>query len=58
MPDNLSDYYKFNRRGIRLVRLEDSYQLTTARNMLSTFVRPLRYVNNPPYPKPHWKFSL
>jgi segregation and condensation protein B len=28
--DNLSDYYKFNRRGIRLVRLEDSYQLTTA----------------------------
>lgn len=28
--DNLADYYKFNRRGIRLVRLEDSYQLTTA----------------------------
>jgi len=28
--DSLSDYYKFNRRGIRLVRLNDSYQLTTA----------------------------
>lgn len=28
--DNLADHYKFNRRGIRLVRLEDSYQLTTA----------------------------
>lgn len=28
--ENLADYYKFNRRGIRLVRLEDSYQLTTA----------------------------
>lgn len=28
--DNLADYYKFNRRGIRLVRLDDSYQLTTA----------------------------
>ena len=28
--DNLADYYRFNRRGIRLVRLDDSYQLTTA----------------------------
>ncbi len=26
---NLSDYYRFNRRGIRLIRLEDSYQMVT-----------------------------
>jgi segregation and condensation protein B len=30
VAEGLADYYKFNRRGIRLVRLEDSYQLTTA----------------------------
>lgn len=28
--DDLADYYKFNRRGIRLIRLDDAYQLTTA----------------------------
>lgn len=28
--DELADYYSFNRRGIRIVRLEDSYQMTTA----------------------------
>jgi len=26
----LADYYKFNRRGVRLVRLEDKYQMVTA----------------------------
>lgn len=30
IAQHLSDYYKYERRGIRLVRLEDSYQLCSA----------------------------
>lgn len=45
--DNLSDYYKFNRRGIRLVRLEDSYQLTTAAEC-AEYVRQILEVRRQP----------
>lgn len=45
---NLADHYQFNRRGIRLIRLEDTYQLTTALEYADLIREALAFRKTPP----------
>ena len=51
----LMDYYSFERRGMRLLRLEDSWQLCSPRSMPTLSVGPLRYASPPSCPSRRWR---
>lgn len=45
--DNLKDYYAFERRGIRLIKLEDSYQLVSSPDC-ADYIRKALEMRKPP----------
>ena len=51
----LGDYYAFERRGIRLVRMEDSYSSARRRTMPTSSARRLRSARPPSSLSPRWR---
>ena len=51
----LGDYYAFERRGIRLVRMEDSYQLCSSPDYADAFARRLKFARPRAFPSLRWR---
>lgn len=51
----LGDYYSFERRGIRLVRMADTWQLCSAPEYAEYIAKPLRYASGPSFPSRRWR---
>ena len=51
----LADYYSYERRGIRLLRMENSYQLCSAPEVAAPIRRALRAASQPACPSLRWR---
>lgn len=53
---HLADYYAYERRGIRLIRMENQYQLVSAPEYGEVTAGPLKSASLPGYPSLHWRY--